>query len=265
MENKLIKRNIIIFIFGVLTLSIIGGVVMAGGYEIGALILVIGPVLMMLLLRFFAGDGFKDAGLNLNFKNKWGWYLASFFGPPVLIFIIIILGVVFGMTSIKDELSIFIPALFLGIATQFFPRLFLSLCEEFGWRGYLEPQLVKLGVPDIQRHLFVGFIWALWHFPLILATNYTEISLSIFLPFFVIGIMISAIVYGQILKGSGTVWTSVLIHGIANTVIWALIGNELVSFNNKIVAFPAPESVFMIILMGGIGYFLYYKLNRSAN
>lgn len=263
MKNNKIKKNINIFIVGVLTLSILGGIVMANGHEVGALILVLGPVLMMLLLRFFAGDGFKDAGLGLNLNKNWGWYIFSFFMPILTIIVVIILGIIFDVTTLNDDVSVFIPTLLLGIATQFIPRLLLAVCEEWGWRGYLEPRLALLGVPDLQRHLFVGFIWAIWHFPLILATPYTEISYAIFLPFFIIGLMISAIVYGQVLKASGSVWTSVLIHGVANAVIWAIISGELISFNNKLLAFPAPESVFMIILMGGIGYYLYYKLHRD--
>jgi len=263
MESNKIKINIIIFIAGVLTLSILGGILMAKGHESGALTLVLGPVLMMLLLRFLAGDGFKDAGLDLNLNKNWRWYIFSFFMPIVVIIIVIILGIMFGVTTLNDDVSVFIPTLLPGIATQFMPRLLLAVCEEWGWRGYLEPRLALLGVPDLQRHLIVGFIWAIWHFPLILATPYTEISYAIFFPFFVIGLMVSAIVYGQVLKASGSVWTSVLIHGVANAVIWAIISGELISFNNKLLAYPAPESIFMMLLMGGIGYYLYHKSHRG--
>ena len=262
-NNNKIKTNIFIYIFGVLILSVIGGVLIDNGYEVGALILVIGPVLLMVLLRYFAGDGFKDAGLSFKLNKSWAWYLFSLFIPPIIIFVVIILGMMFGVTSLNNDLSIFISALFLGMAMQFIPRFVLAICEEWGWRGYLEPRLVKLGVPDLPRHLFVGFIWAIWHFPLILSTSYTEISYVIFLPFFVVGLMISAIVYGQVLKASGTVWTSVLMHGAANATIWAIIQNDLIHFNNKLLAYPAPESVFMIILTGGIGYYLYSKLHKN--
>ena len=70
MKKHKIKINIIIFIVGVLVLSTLGGIIMTNGHEIGALVLVLGPVLMMLLLRFFAGDGFKDAGLSLNLNKQ---------------------------------------------------------------------------------------------------------------------------------------------------------------------------------------------------
>lgn len=263
MNRDKVKKNIIIYIVAVLTLSIVGGIIMAYGHEVGALILVLGPVVMMLVLRFFAGDGFEDAGLSLKFNKNWRWYLFSFILPFIMIVIVIALGMLFGVTTLNDEQDKFVSVLFLGMATQFIPRIFLSICEEWGWRGYLEPRLAMLGVPDLQRHLLVGFIWAIWHFPLIIATPYTEIPLYIFLPFFVVGLMISAIVYGQILKASGSVWTAVLIHGVANTFIWAIIDKDLLHFNNKLLAYPAPESVLMILVMGSIGSYLYFKLGQK--
>ncbi len=83
---------------------------------------------------------------------------------------------------------------------QFIPRMLFALAEEWGWRGYLEPRLTALHVPDVPRHLFVGVIWALWHFPLILSTDYTTMPYFIFLPLFVIGVVVAAIVYGQLRK-----------------------------------------------------------------
>lgn len=263
MNNNKIKRNIIIFIVGVLILSSTGGIVIAYGFEAGALILVLGPVLMMLLLRYFAGDGFSDAGLSLKFKNKWGWYLFSFLAPPVTITIVILMGMMFGLTRLNSEPGVLIPALFLGLATQFVPRMLLAICEEWGWRGYLEPRFALLGVPDLQRHLFVGFIWAIWHIPLVLSTNYTDTAYVIFFPMFIIGIMISSIVYGQILKASGTVWTAVILHGTSNVIMWAIIEKDLITFSNKVLAFPAPESVFMILLFGIMGWYLYSRLNKE--
>lgn len=53
--NK-IKRNIIIYV--------IGGVITATGNGAGGLAFIIGPILMMVILRLFGGDGWIDAGLK---------------------------------------------------------------------------------------------------------------------------------------------------------------------------------------------------------
>lgn len=259
-QTNIIKRNVVIYVVGVLFLAIIGGVVTATVTDAGGLVFIISPVLMMVLLRFFGGDGWKDSGLRLKLKESWRWYLFSLLVYPFTITIVIVLGVIFGMTTVNGNLSTLLPVFIAGIASQIIPRMVFAMFEEWGWRGYLEPRLTALGVPDLRRHLFVGLIWAIWHFPLILSTDYTQIHYAVFLPIFVIGVMLTAIVYGQLRKASGTVWTSVLMHGVANTVLWAIIQNNLMTFNNKLLANPAPESILMILLWGALGWWMLYRL-----
>jgi len=258
-QNKKIKRNIVIYIIGVLCLATIGGLVTASGNEVGGLIFIIGPILMVILLRFFGGDGWKDAGLKLNLKENWRWYLFSLVAYPISMAVVILLGVMLGVTEINGNLNSLLPAFLAGFATQLIPRMLFAMFEEWGWRGYLEPRLAALNVPDSRRHLFVGVIWAVWHFPLILSTPYTEIHYAVFLPIFVVGVVVSAVVYGQLRKASGTVWTSVLMHGTANAVAWAILQDDLITFNNKLLANIAPESILVILLWGALGWWMSYR------
>jgi hypothetical protein len=99
-------------------------------------------------------------------------------------------------------------------------------------------------------------IWAVWHIPLILATDYTDVPLAVFLPMFIFGVAVSAVVYGQMRKASGTVWTAVLMHGVANSLAFAIIDNDLITFSNKMWMYFAPESVLTIILWGVLGWWL---------
>ena len=120
--------------------------------------------------------------------------------------------------------------------------------EEWGWRGYLEPRLAALGVPDPRRHL-----------PIILSPGYTEIPYAIYFPLFAIAVILAAIVYGQLQKASGTVWTSVLIHGIANTFGSAINQNNLMTLNNKLLAGGSgPESILSILLWGALAWWMLY-------
>ena len=257
--NNKIKRNVVFYIIGVLSLAAIGGLVTASGNEAGGLIFIIGPILMAVLLRFFGGDGWKDAGLNLSLKGNWRWYLFGLFAYPISMTLVIVIGMVLGITKVNDNFNTQWQAFLVGFATQLIPRILFAMFEEWGWRGYLEPRLAALNVPDSRRHLFVGLIWSVWHFPLIISTPYTEIHYAIFLPVFMVGVIISAIVYGQLQKASGTVWTAVLMHGIANAVAWAIIQNDLITFNNKLLANIAPESILMILLWGTLSWWMLYR------
>lgn len=251
-----IKRNIIIFVIGTLILSGLGGVLLARKNDIGGLVFIIGPILMMVILRTFGRDGWKNAGLKLNFRNNNKWYLVSIIVFPVTFFIIIILGILTGVTSIEVSTTSFLQLFATGIVAQFLPRMFFALCEEFGWRGYLDPQLTLLKITGVKKHLIVGLIWVVWHLPLILTTDYTDIPLQVFLPIFTIGIMIAAIVYGQIRKYSQSVWPAVIMHGVANTIAFAIIDKQLIVFNNKLLVYLSPESVLVIVLWLLFGWWL---------
>lgn len=263
-QKKRIKRNVVIYIIGSLALATIGGIITAKINEAGQILFILSPILMMVLLRFFGGDGWKDAGLGLNIKQSWLWYLFSILLFPVSVAVVIVFGMISGLTTVNVSFAAILPALLAGFAAQLIPRMIFAMFEEWGWRGYLEPRLTILGVPDLKRHLFVGVIWSIWHFPLILSTDYTDISFVIFFPLFIIGVLVMALVYGQLRKHSKTVWTPVLLHGIGNAFIWAIIKNNFFTFNNKMLAYIAPESVFSIVLCGLIAFWLIVLYNKKA-
>ena len=255
-QNSRIKRNIVLFVVGAYALSIGGGLLLAGGNEAGGLLFIIGPLLMTLLLRFFGGDGWRDAGLGLKLKDSWGWYVLSLLAYPLTFVIVIALGGLASVVSFNFTVPDLLPLLVVGFVANLIPRTLFALFEEWGWRGYLEPRLLALGVPDLRRHVIVGLIWAVWHLPLILATDYTDIPLVIFWPLFVVGVTVAAIVYGQVRKASGSVWPAVLMHGIANALAFGIIDNDLMTFNNKVLAYIAPESILTIVLWAGLGWLL---------
>ena len=219
---------------------------------------------MAILLRTLGRDGWQDAGLGLHLQVSWHWYLFSILVYPVIILFAIGIGVVLGVTELNGRIADILPLFIAGMGAQFVPRMLYSLFEEWGWRGYLEPRLMLLGVSDLPRHLFVGFIWAVWHFSLIFATDYTEIPFLIYLPIFVIGTMLTAVVYGQMRKASRTVWTSVLMHGVANTFLWSIIENDLVAFNNKLLA-DAADSFLMLLIWALLAGWIFAKYSGRSD
>ena len=57
-----------------------------------------------------------------------------------------------------------------GLAQYFAPGVLLALTtgplgEEAGWRGFLQPRMVKRYSPLVAS-LIIGVIWSLWHYPL---------------------------------------------------------------------------------------------------
>ena len=86
------------------------------------------------------------------------------------------------------------------------PSFIKNIFEEFTWRGYLTPQMDKMGMSRFKNHLIVGVIWALWHLPFIdlMIRSYSQLSLWVAFPLMFTGIIITAFVYGEIRIRSAT-------------------------------------------------------------
>ncbi|NIM48808.1 MAG: CPBP family intramembrane metalloprotease, partial [Gemmatimonadales bacterium] len=65
-------------------------------------------------------------------------------------------------------LVLFIPVAVIGIPLS---GLAATFGEEYGWRGFLQDELVKLGT--LRGVLLIGVVWGLWHFPVILRGVHT--------------------------------------------------------------------------------------------
>lgn len=249
-HNHKSMRNIIIFYSGALLLSIGGGIILASGQEAGALLFILSPLLMVLIVRFLLGDGWKDAGLSLHLKKQWGWYLFALLVYPLLFATVTAVNLLFGFATRTLTVSEFLPLLLAGFAAQLVPGLFFAFSEEMGWRGYLEPKLAQLGIPAVRRHVIVGVLWGIWHFPYILSTDYTTAPFAIFLPLFMIAILFLAFIFGHMRAASGSVWPVVLMHGMGNALGFALLEANFLVYNNELMAHIVPGSITITILYG---------------
>jgi membrane protease YdiL (CAAX protease family) len=86
--------------------------------------------------------------------------------------------------------------------------------EEYGWRGFLHDELVKLGP---RRGVFLGPIWGIWHFPIILRGVHTyppPTGLSTGLIFFVP----AGFVFAYAVMKARSIWVVSFMHGVLNSV-----------------------------------------------
>ena len=129
--------------------------------SLGMLLWIVAPLAACLLLRAFAGDGWKDLGIKLNFKGNVLGYIVALLVFPVITALIMIIGKVSGVIFFPDlsvsALVTFLQVFMFGLLSGFFKNIF----EEFGWRGYLTPKIDSLKLNDYVGHLIVGLIWAL--------------------------------------------------------------------------------------------------------
>jgi len=89
--------------------------------------------------------------------------------------------------------------------------------EEYGWRGYLQSELFKLG--RVRGVLLLGVIWGAWHWPAILmGYNYPGYPL-LGLVLMVLDCTASGVVYSYAVLKSGSVLLAAFLHAVNNMVV----------------------------------------------
>ena len=260
-----IKRNVIIFAFFSTLCGWIGYVVdkvtgqahyenigtEIGSGSLGMLIWLVTPLICTIFLRSFGGDGWKEAGFSINFKDNKKLYLISFLVYPLVTIIVIFLGLMtqgIRVTDVKVEFTAYLGILLTQIGAQFIKNIF----EESVWRAYLTNQLIKLKLSDLKLYLLVGFIWWIWHLPYIMKFL-SEREIQNTLPvgrfaFFLIGMITVAcwtVMYTEIFRITKSVWPLVIMHTMEDAVINPLLLLGFVSVE-KNQAFLFSLSVGMI-------------------
>lgn len=141
---------------------------------------------MVANVRELAGDTLPAASL----ERQLG-LLQRF--PPIVILVMVLLASVVGAVSFN---------------------LPFMLGEELGWRGYLWRHISHW--TGLQRVLFTGVVWGLWHAPLIaVGHNYPGH------PIAGIGMMVllclsMSVLFDWTRTRSESVWSSAVLHGIIN-------------------------------------------------
>jgi membrane protease YdiL (CAAX protease family) len=90
--------------------------------------------------------------------------------------------------------------------------------EEIGWRGFLLPRLMQLGIRQWPALLISGAVWGLWHAPIVLqGHNYPDhpylgiVMMTVFT-------MLLAVIFGWLQLASGSVWVPAAAHGALNGI-----------------------------------------------
>jgi len=226
---------------------------------LGLLVWGVAPIGSALVLRLVTRD-WHDFGLKLAFRTNRNWYVLSLLLYPIIILVIVGLGLLFGITSLEDfSWSAYLQALLPASIIY----LVFAIFEEFGWRGYLAPKFAKLKLNKLVGHLSVGIIWASWHLPFIATfAGYTNESLAGFIPRYFLGIMASAIVYGEIRLRTESVWPAVLLHWIGNTIATPLLAFSNFKQGTAYLGFYGSSGLGIITLLTALGLYLYWRRER---
>lgn len=196
-------------------------------------------LVLLLLLRLVAGkEAFRRAGL----AGGRFWYYISFGLLLAAIYAVMTgLNALFGLGQMVDVGQMLAQAaggqaaeaasipewLLLAIigiqAVVIGPVLALPVAfgEEYGWRGYLQGELIRVG--RVRGILLVGVIWGLWHAPIIaMGHNYPGYPVMGIFLMTLYTIALGFLLGYAVLK-SGSVWLAAFLHGLNNQVAAFLI------------------------------------------
>lgn len=120
------------------------------------------------------------------------------------------------------------------------------LGEEFGWRGFLLPQLLSK-FNDTASSVILGIIWAFWHFPLFFFEEFRNgLTFSEFLLLYPISTILIAYFMTKVWHLSrGSVFIAIWVHGIVNVALGYISNNEIWKLSQL-----TPKAFYLIVLLG---------------
>jgi membrane protease YdiL (CAAX protease family) len=241
-------------------------------YTIYASLYMLLPMIVAMVLQMINKEKLTSTGL-LRFKIRWSW-LVAWILPVVIVLLTIFVNTLLPGCEFNTEMSAMIPAdsvpeeqkemvsmlmtpAFL-IVTTIISGLFagatinalFAFGEEYGWRNYLIAALrdKKFACASI----FIGIVWGLWHFPLILlGHNYPQHSVAGVFMMVIFCVLLSFIETYFVLKAK-SVYPAAIFHGAINAVAGLNVllikgGNDLINGASGLSGFIVMAVVIAII------------------
>jgi len=185
-------------------------------------------LILMVVLRWRGGKNtFVDAGMAGGKARIWfgfGLGIVIFFALQAWLNYIFKLGTVIDLkTAFPEVVAAMPPAVLMltmilnTIVVGPFLGLIITFGEEYGWRGFLQTELIRLG--RIRGVFLLGVIWGIWHWPVIwMGYNYPGQPLlgSLFMVGYCV-ILAYFLAYA-VFKSKG-VWTAAYLHALSNQTI----------------------------------------------
>lgn len=141
--------------------------------------------------------------------------------------------------------------------------LLLAAGEEIGWRGFLLPKLTEV-LNAKSAVLISGLIWAVWHFPLMIAGLYqTGTPIWYQLPMFTIGVMAITILISYLRLSSKSVFPAIVFHASHNYFDQVIFGP--MTSGNKSAFIVGETGCITVALVAAIAVIVVRKTNACCN
>ncbi len=259
------RRQVVLFVALTLALSFAlefwmiahGGLGAGGGFAVLALMWV--PALVSVLVRLVGREGFGDVGWRVGAGEPW---LLGYLGPPLCAGLTYVLAWALGEVSFVAPAEPWFgsPGLHwaakAGLNGTFgvLVASIFSLGEELGWRGYLVPRLARW---SLAWSLWAsGFIWGLWHLPLVVWGDYATSELPwVSAALFTLTTVLAGVFFAWLRLRGGSVWPAVLAHSTHNIFYQGVFGSYFDGRREWL--FAGENGLFSILAYGALVLWLW--------
>lgn len=136
-------------------------------------------------------------------------------------------------------------------AVQLVMVIWTLFAEEIGWRGYLEPLLIKIGVSKRVVSGIVGMIWCLWHYH-----YFIQGSIQVPVWLFFISCIIESYIYSFLMCITrSNIISSMIYHFAWNFFIHIVAINPVDNSGN---IFP----YFIMVILEAFMVFIFWNIRR---
>lgn len=159
-------------------------------------------------------QGIQELLGRFRWPGRGKWYAVALLTVPLATVLTTLCSALF-LREYRFALTV--PLLAMGVVWPFFS----AFGEEFGWRGYVLPQLLQCMSP-LKAGLLLGVVWELWHLPMhyIGYQAYGKYMLPAYL-IVTASMVIHSVIMAQIFsRTGGTLKTMILYH-------WTITGSSI--------------------------------------
>jgi len=250
------------------------------GFTVLGIIYMFIPTLSVIIVKKFIHHEQLKSDLLISFKiNKW--FFVAWLIMPVISFCTVGISLLFPDVSYSPEMTGLIKrfepmmtpeqiqqmknsletlpvspvwiTLIQGLIAGVTINAIAGFGEELGWRGFLLKEFKEMSF--IKATVLIGFIWGIWHAPLILmGHNYPQHPQSGVLMMIILCILLSALFLYVTIK-SKSVIASAIMHGTMNAT--AGISIMLIDGGNDLTVGMPGLAGFIALSIFILGLFVY--------
>jgi membrane protease YdiL (CAAX protease family) len=192
-----------------------------------------------------------------KFRVHWKWYAAAIVVPFGIVYAAGVVSWALGGPIDWSAFEISPTTIVIGIVIG---TLLGGGQEEFGWRGFAQPELQER-YGAFRAAIVVGVFWGLWHLPQFLPGGFRADWGPLMVGSYFVGIVGFSVLLAWVFNGSGgSAWLAMLMHGADNAtqgrlpIDLSVVAPEGVLLPSTLVTINVPHALLTwLVALGVVG------------